>query len=145
MSTGAPSHDTLALLPPPPAAPDPRLLWHEKVRDLCDLVRELTDVVQEQGRDIQALKDQLAAQQRDAATAQHSKGVFISRLASAARDYCVDMARSHEPEEEQQCQEEHEEEDQEEHEEEDQEEYEEGWEEDREHGGEHSSKKQRVA
>ena len=145
MSTGAPSHVTLALLPPPPAAPDPRLLWHEKVRDLCELVRDLTDVVQEQGRDIQALKDQVTAQQRDAATVQDGKSVFISRLTSAAHDWDADMALSHEPEEEQQCQEEHEEPDQEEHEEEDQEEYEEDWEEDREHGGEHSSKKQRVS
>ena len=71
--------------------------------------------------------------------------VFISRLTSAAHDYLTAMALSHEPEEEQQCQEEHEEPDQEEHEEEDQEEYEEDWEEDREHGGEHSSKKQRVS
>ena len=136
----------LALPPPPPAAPDPRQLWPDYVRDLCDLVRDLTDLVQEQGRDLQALKGQVTAQQRDAATVQDSKSVFISRLTSAAHDWDADMALSHEPEEEQQCQEEHEEEDQEEHEKLDGEEYEEDWEEDQEeHGGEHSSKKQRLS
>ena len=143
--TWAPSLDWRALLPPPPAAPEPQQDLQEDMASLVGLVRDLTNLVDQQGRDLQELKRQVAALQRDAATVQDSKSAFISRLTSAAYDWDADKALSHEPEEEQLCQEEHEEEDQEEHEEEDQEEYEEDWEEDWEHGGEHSSKKQRLS
>ena len=97
MSTAAPSHVTLALLPPPP---DPRSLWPEKsimgLSDLCSIVREICDLVQQQGRDIQALKCQVAAMRAEAAAVQEGKSAFISRLTSAARDWDENLA----PEEE---------------------------------------------
>ena len=91
-----------ALLPPPPAAPDPLQLTAERVSDLCVVVRELADMVQQQGRDLQALKGRLADLAKACAIVQEGKSAFISRLTSAAHDWDEDMALSHEPEEEEQ-------------------------------------------
>ena len=147
--TWAPSLDWRALLPPPPAAPEPQQDLQEDMASLVGLVRDLTNLVDQQGRDLQELKRQVAALQRDAATVQDSKSAFIMRLTSAAYAWDADKLSassastpgkmSHEPEEEQLCQDWPEEEP----EEEDQEEFpDEAWEEDT---AEHGGKKQRLS
>ena len=118
---------------------------------LVGLVRDLTNLVDQQGRDLQELKRQVAALQRDAATVQDSKSAFIMRLTSAAYAWDADKLSAssastpgvqNEPrgqEEEQLCQDWPEEEP----EEEDQEEFpDEAWEEDT---AEHGGKKQRLS
>ena len=66
------------------------MLWPEEglsgLTDMCRIVRELCEVVQQQGRDIIALKADVAALRAEAATAWDGKRAFISRLTSAAQD-----------------------------------------------------------
>ena len=82
MSTGTSSTE-LAVIPPPP---DPRRLWPEEglaeglagLTDLCRIVWELCEVVQQQHRDILALQQDVAALRAEAATVQDGKRAFIS-------------------------------------------------------------------
>ena len=78
MSTGTSSTE-LAVIPP---LPDPRMLRPEEglsgLTDMCRIVRELCEVVQQQGRDIIALQADVAALRAEAATVQDGKRAFIS-------------------------------------------------------------------
>ena len=87
------------------------MLWPEEglsgLTDMCRIVRELCEVVQQQGRDIRALETEVAALRAEAATVQEGKRAFISRLTSAAQDWDFDAslpepegAEEHEPEDE---------------------------------------------
>ena len=140
--TKARSHVILNLLPPPP---DPRCVeetseentWRS-LNDIFYIVKSLFAFMQEHARDLETLKAQVEALQRDVAMEQDSRCASISRLISALHEWDPPQAQSHEPEGGEQEEEQEQETWQEEQEEE-------NWQEDREHGGEPSSKKQRFS
>ena len=85
--------------------------------------------MQEHARDLQTLKAQVEALQRDVSMEQDSRCASISRLISALHEWDPPQAQSHEPEGGEQ----------------EEEQEEENWQEDWEHGEEPSSKKQRFS
>ena len=131
--TKAPSHVMLNLLPPPP---DPRYVEETLeetttscLNDIFYVVKSLFELMQEHARDLETLKAQVEALQRDVAMEQDSRCASISRLISALHEWDPPQAQSHEPEGGEQ----------------EEEQEEENWQEDWEHGGEPSSKKQRFS
>ena len=67
----------------------------EGLSDLTDMrriVRELSEVVQQQRRDILLLQEDAAALQAEASTVKEGKRAFISRLTSAAQDWESDIS-----------------------------------------------------
>ena len=131
--TKAPSHAMLSVLPPPP---DPRYVEETfqettttSLNDLFYIVKSLFEFMQEHARDLETLKAQVEALQRDVAMEQDSRCASISRLISALHEWDPPQAQSHEPEGGEQ----------------EEEQEEENWQEDWEHGEEPSSKKQRFS
>ena len=129
----APRHVTLNLLPPPP---NPRCVEEtleetttRSLNDIFYIVKSLFEFMQEHARDLETLKAQVEALQRDVAMEQDSRCASISRLISALHEWDPPQAQSHEPEGGEQ----------------EEEQEEENWQEDWEHGEEPSSKKQRFS